>query len=187
MRGQKSEKTIGISAGFGPLGAVDPLAAVLAEKDLHDPVLERMKCDHSKSGTGFEARGNLDQRPAEGSEFIIHMHAQSLKNPRGRMTRTAARDDFANRIGELQRGFKWTSLANSHQVHGDLLSPGLFAILKKDFGQLGGLHSIDYLGGCPWNSRPHSHIEGTFLLERKSAFSGIQMTRGNSQIQHRSI
>ena len=115
------------------------------------------------------------------------MHAQSLKNPRGRMTRTAARDDFANRIGELQRGFKWTGLANSHQVRGDLLSPGLFAILKKDFSQLGGLHSINHLGGCPRNSGSHSHIEGTFLLERKSAFSGIQMTGGNSQIQHRTI
>ena len=77
--------------------------------------------------------------------------------------------------------------AKVDQVRGDLLSSGLFAILKKDFSQLGGLHLIDHFGGCPRNSRSHSHIEGTFLLERKSAFSGIQMTGGNSQIQHRSI
>jgi hypothetical protein len=54
MGGEKLEKAVGVAAWLGPLGAVDPLAAVLAEEDFHDAVLERVEGDYRQTGTWCE-------------------------------------------------------------------------------------------------------------------------------------
>ena len=138
---------------------------MLTEKDLHDPVFEGVECDDCETRTRREVGRNLQKRTPQGTQFIIHMHAQGLKYTRRRVARPATRDDFADGIGELKRGFEGALVSDFHQMRGDLPGAGLLAILMKNGCQLGGLHGIHDLGSGLLRSRPHPHIERAILLK----------------------
>jgi hypothetical protein len=138
-------------------------SAAFAEKALHDPVFEAVKCDYGQTSAGAQGTFGRSQPLFELVELGIQMDADGLEGARRRVALLAgpkargAADDGRQLGGTLDR-------TCGNDGTGNCPGARLLPIVAQDPGNVGLVGRIQELGGGHARLR-HAHVERTVGLE----------------------
>jgi hypothetical protein len=182
VRGEKAVDAVGILPRLGPLGPVDPLAAAVLEAALDDAVLERVEGDHAEAGAAGEAAADRVEAALERAELVVHRDAERLEDAGRRVAATGARDDVRDGVGEVAGGAEGTVAADVHEMGHDADGGVFLAVFAEDADEFLGRLLVHDVGGRARGVGAHAHIERAVVLEREAAGGGVELVRGDADV-----
>lgn len=153
-----------------------------AKRSLDDPILERMKGDHTDPSYLAECLDRVIDESLQPRKLLIGRDSQSLKGQRRRIDpisplRLGFPDDFGQLRSRLDR--RLDSCLDDRSS--DLSSHRLLTVLPKNPRQLVQVQRADQIG----RRRPlsaHAHIERPLETKREAARCVIELHRGNPEV-----
>src|SRR4029079_17986748 len=156
-------------------------AAALAEKTLHDPVLEAVKGDHREAAAGPQGALGSFEALLELVELGVQVNPDCLESARRGigllpLAETGGAADDRRQLGGTLNGTRGDDGA------GDRPGARVLPIVAQDPGDLGLLGRIQIFGGGQAGTA-HPHIERTVGLEREAALGPVELHRADADVE----
>ena len=124
------------------------------------------------------------ERAGETPELVVDGDAQRLKHPpRGMpVPPRRRRDGRGNDVGTLQGGLDGGCLPRAADGTGDLTGEPFLAVGEKNIGKRPLVQCVHKVGGS-LPALAHAHVERRVRVKRKTARAGVELMRGNADVE----